>query len=679
VPTRPDDDATDDPRVAQFAQVAVMTPVWLDGRAVDLRFTHVTEDFAEWLEGENTTFGGNPIGALVSDVYPTSRASGTLDRLLQVATSGVPFAVSSPGTADGVRPGRRYYVQRADSGDLVLVSRPLAAADLAQERAEQDGPRWRRAFAEAPFGVAVSNPAGDVFEPSEQLCRMFERTPAEMVGHRFNDFAHPDDQSIRVDRALLRATGRYEMVKRFLRPDGTVLVARVVSCTIKENGEERLLSFFEDISDRMASQREMTRLATEDALTGLPNRPEFRRLLRVELSYGGSPALLFVDLDHFKVVNDSLGHDAGDQLLRQVAQKLAWSVGDRGVVGRLGGDEFVVLVREPHLALDVAHGVVRALSGSERLGSRDVTLGASVGLAYAGRSTDDDALLRDADTALYAAKRDGRARVRVFDEALRERALSRLEDEAALRRGLVAGEIIPHYQPIFDRHGRLHSVEALVRWYHPARGLLTPASFLEMAQETGLVVDIGREVLWHGAHQVRRWRTRLPHLRLSINIDAQHIMGGGLLEDLDRTLRETGLGYDALLLEITESALVAGDRVTETMQQLRALGCHIAVDDFGTGFSSLAYLRDFPVDVLKVDRSFVAGSNHPRGATLLNGICALGRSLGMMLVSEGVETEHERDNVVAAGTDLLQGYLLGLPGPAEGLDSLVEDAAFFLL
>ncbi|MCW2623119.1 MAG: hypothetical protein JWL64_2721 [Frankiales bacterium] len=661
-------------RLAGLTQIALLSPVWVGGSVVDLRLREARDGCLGFLVDElGAVAHEQPLGRLASELCGGKVHNGVLGRMLQVAENGSHFAVSTPATADGRRQGRRYYVQRSPAGDVMVVSRLLQRTDQLREQQEQDGPRWRRAFAEAPMGVCISSFSGTIIDPSNVLCSLLGRTRDELVGVSFRELAHPEDRHLEIDRATLEATGRFELTKRYLRGDGTVLWARAVIAAIEEGEELRLLSFIEDIGDAVQSQLELSRLATEDALTGLPNRPAFRRLMRAALAGPVHPALLFVDLDQFKIVNDSLGHDAGDQLLRQVARTLVRCVGPRGVVGRLGGDEFVVLVHDPVGAEAVAADVVDALTGTERLGTRDVTVGASVGLAYAGPGTRDDVLMRDADTALYAAKRAGRGQCIVFDRVLRAKALARLDDEAALRLGLLRGEVIAHYQPAFDGGGALQAVEALVRWQRPGAGLLEPAAFLAMAEETGLVVELGREVLRQGAAELARWRIRAPDLRLSVNVAPAHIMGGALLEDVERTLARYGLPYEALILELTESAIVAGGEVTRTMHLLRSRGCRIAVDDFGTGFSSLAYLRDFPVDILKVDRSFIAGSSESRGATLLQGICGLGRSLGLLVICEGIETEHEREIALGANSDLLQGYLLGAPVSAAAMTDLLDE------
>jgi EAL domain-containing protein (putative c-di-GMP-specific phosphodiesterase class I) len=311
------------------------------------------------------------------------------------------------------------------------------------------------------------------------------------------------------------------------------------------------------------------------------------------------------------------------------------------------------------------------MSRTTAVAGREVTLTASIGKAVARDGSDDGSLLRDADTALHAAKRAGGNRCVVFDDALRNRAVARLDVEAQLRRALDAGELVAHHQPITRIDGTWRGTEALVRWQHPQRGLLAPFSFLDVAEESGLVVPLGQQVLRAACADAARWRLLRPGFAVSVNIAARHLASGHVVDDVVAALDAARLPGDALTLEITETALLVDDEVVgAALQALRALGCHVALDDFGTGYSSLAHLRDFPVDVLKVDRSFVAAApSSAEAARLLRGICSLGRALGLTVVAEGVEDAAARAAAVAGGADLLQGYLFGRPAPAATIDA----------
>jgi len=655
----------------RLPRIAVLRAVRRAGEVVDLRVEALSD--GDWSDVVGATSGGAPLeGALVSDLVPAARADGRLAALCAVATTGEAVAMTRPGVAGAPTSGRRIFVQRAGDDRVLVAVRALDASDARREAEQQAGPRWVRAFAEAPLGIAVSSWEGVVLEANPALCALLGRNREQLVGHGFTEFSHPEDADRRVDRDLLARTGRAELRKRYLTGDGRTVWVRAVIAVLHEDGERRVLNIVEDIGEAQRAQRELARMASSDPLTGLPNRVELRRQLRRALRRwaGGeapAPALLYLDLDHFKIVNDSLGHDAGDRLLRRLADCFVDVIGGAGVVARLGGDEFVVLVHDSRGAEALSQALLDALGTSVRLAGRDVAVGMSIGLAVAEGTSDDEALLRDADTALYAAKRAGRRRWVRLDEALRTRALTRLDDEAALRAGLQAGQLVPHYQPITALDGTWESCEALVRWDHPQRGVLSPAAFLDVAEESGLVVELGQQVLRRALADLARWRRLRPHLTVAVNVAAQHLLSGHLVDDVVAALDAAALPASALTVEVTETALLVSDEVVSAaLRSLRAMGCRVALDDFGTGYSSLTHLRDFEVDVMKVDRSFVAAAPTSAEATrLLRAVCLLGRSLELTVVAEGVETPVVRSAAVAAGAHLLQGYLLGRPAPAE--------------
>jgi len=658
----------------RLPRVAVLRPVRCDGEVVDLCVEAVSDGGWDDVSSQAPT-GAQLVGRLVGDVLPQARSDGRLAALCAVAATGTPIALSRPALHGRPDTGRRVFVQRATGDRVVVAVRPLGEDDARREAELQAGPRWQRAFAEAPVGIAVASWDGVLLEVNPALCMLFGRPREDLVGRTFHELSHPDDDDRRLDRATLERTGRAELRKRFLTGDGRAVWVRSVVAVLHEDGERRLLNVVEDVGEAQRAQRELSRMASSDPLTGLPNRVELRRQVRRALrrSASGSapaPALLYLDLDHFKVINDSLGHDAGDRLLRRLAEVFGEAVGDAGVVARLGGDEFVVLVHDGAGAEALAEALLAALGESVRLAGRDVAVGMSIGVAVSEPASDDEGLLRDADTALYAAKRAGRRRWVRLDDALRARALARLDDEAALRFGLAAGELVPHYQPITAVDGTWESCEALVRWNHPQRGVLPPWAFLDVAEESGLVVDLGQQVLRRACADLAGWRRTHPLLTVAVNVAARHLLSGHLVDDVVQALDAAGLPASALTVEITETALLTSDDVVSaTLQCLRAMGCRIALDDFGTGYSSLTHLRDFQVDVLKVDRSFVAAAPTSAEATkLLRAVCQLGRGLDLTVVAEGVEDAEVRAAAVAAGAHLLQGYLLGRPAPAGEIE-----------
>jgi len=623
--------------------------------------------------------GDADAGALMSELLPETTRDGRLDAYCAVLTTGRPWRQVRPAVPGSGADDRRIVVERAGPG--LVVARWCSAASRDDQTVGRRGGdlRWQRAFSDAPVGVAVSTYDGRILEANRAFATLVGRSAEQLIGASFHAMAHPEDDHVRLDRSRLRRTGTAWMRKRYVHSSGGTLWLRVAASLVVEEGEQRLLAFFEDATAEHEAHSTLAHRAEHDALTGLPNRERLARLTVEALAAqhaGSCPgvALLYVDLDDFKTVNDSLGHDAGDQVLRTVATRLREAVGGAGTVARVGGDEFVVLTREPASARALGERLLRVLDQTVGIAGRTVRVGASIGIALtdaaegAAAGADPGTLLRDGDAALYAAKAAGRGRCEVFGPALRARALARLDGHAELLRALQEGQLEVHYQPIVSAHGhQLRGFEALVRWRHPQRGLLLPAAFLETAADAGLLVPLGRAVLTASCAQLARWHVRAPGLRLSVNVAAEQLAVGDLVTDVRAVLAETGVPAASLTIEITESTLVVSDQeVVQALARLRADGCEVALDDFGTGYSSLAYLRDLPVDAIKIDRSFVTGAGTPANdGALLAAVVALGRSLGLDVVVEGIETAAERDAAVTAGAELLQGFLFGRPLPAE--------------
>ena len=654
---------------------AVWRPVRAQDRVVDLVLTGVEGD-AERLLALPTE---GALGRTMAALFPDSPIDGRLAALCAVAATGQPFRLTRPSTLTS--PEVVLAAHRDPVGDVVVE----VALDAPPERAadsNRDAGRWQRLFELTPLGVAVLTLDGYVVEANAALLAMLDRRPDQVVGVRFHDFAHPSDTT-RLDRGLLLRTGHATMEKRYLRGDGRELWLRAAASLVVEGGEHRVLAICEDVTEARRAQAQLAHRAEHDPLTGLPNRELLRRRLASALALlraGGESGvgLLFLDLDRFKVINDSLGHAAGDRLLREVAARLRAGIGPRDLLARLGGDEFALVTPDSRGAVALGRRLVETLQAPFVLDGREVTVGASIGVAL--RSTahltaahaDEDALLREADTAMYAAKRAGEGPVVVFEDTLQRRAVARLEDEQGLRRALQRGELRVHYQPIRRLDDlSTEGFEALVRWQHPQRGLLAPGTFLPTAEEAGLVVPLGRHVLGAACTDLAaRRRTGAPG-RVSVNVSAQHLSTGTLRDDVEQALEVSGLEADALTLEITEQALVIShEKAAAVLGDLRERGCQVALDDFGTGYSSLAYLRHLPVDVLKIDRTFVAGASiSADDARLLSAITALGTSLGLRTVVEGIETPRELAAARAAGATHVQGYALGRPLPDLGVGS----------
>jgi diguanylate cyclase (GGDEF)-like protein len=441
---------------------------------------------------------------------------------------------------------------------------------------------------------------------------------------------------------------------------------------------------FNAMADAIAgSQRSLTRQANHDSLTGLANRAAFRARLEAALARperrSGTLAVLFVDLDDFKDVNDTLGHAAGDELLSVVAARLEATVRPGDLVARLGGDEFALLldgVPDPAVALAVAERTVTALAAPVEINGTWVHVGASVGLAMRHDDSDPESFMREADVAMYTAKGRGKNRVEQYDAVLDEAVVEHNELKADMAGAAGRGEFVLDYQPIVDlATGTFAGVEALVRWQHPTRGLLPPFAFIDLAEETGAIVGIGAWVLETAARQVQSWRRRygLAALWISVNVSVRQLDDPGFAALVGDVLQRTGLDPARLVLEVTESVLAdpAGG-AAGALETLRQLGVRVALDDFGAGYSSIGYLRQLPVDILKIDRSFVSGHGaRPRSVPILEGIIDLAHKLSLGLIAEGIEEPEQLDLLRRLGCPLGQGFLLARPASPEEVTALL--------
>jgi len=471
------------------------------------------------------------------------------------------------------------------------------------------------------------------------------------------------------------------------RKDGGIYPA-LVNISAVRDGTGRVSHYVgqsNDISQQKEFENRITYLAYRDSLTGLPNRALLRDRVDQGLAQAQreneSLALLFVDLDHFKTINDSLGHAVGDLLLGEVAVRLNVAIRDMDTVGRLGGDEFLIMLpgADAEAAAHVAQKLLDAVSRPFRIADRDLAVTPSIGIAmYPRDGTSFDDLLKTADTAMYKAKAEGRNLFRFFTPAMNQAVLQRLTLESSLRRAIEAGEFVLFYQPQYDiRSGALVGAEALIRWKEPTLGFVSPGQFIPVAEETGLIEPIGTWVLDEACRQVRAWQDaglRLP--RVSVNVSARQFSAKGMVDTVERVLARYALPGEALEVELTES-LLAGD-MEHTLGVLRALrgrNVHAAVDDFGTGYSSLSYLKRFPINRLKIDQSFVRDIEQDADdKAIATAVVTLGHSLGMAVIAEGVETATQLEILRQMGCDEVQGYHLGRPMPADAFTALLRAA-----
>jgi diguanylate cyclase (GGDEF)-like protein/PAS domain S-box-containing protein len=442
---------------------------------------------------------------------------------------------------------------------------------------------------------------------------------------------------------------------------------------------------FRDVTEHRRLQNELTHQAFHDPLTGLANQALFRdrvdhaatRLQR----HGGQIAVLFIDLDDFKTVNDSLGHSAGDALLEIVSDRLASCLRAGDTAARLGGDEFAVLMdtfSDTNDAIDVAERIITALQEPVALDAIRVSATASIGVAYGSAGAGADEMLRNADLAMYTAKAGGKNCCRVFAEEMHLAAVERLDLEAHLRGAAERGELMVHYQPIYElQSGRLTAMEALVRWQHPERGPLGPLSFIPFAEEAGLIDEIGQHVLVTACEEAARWIDAVASAApsVTVNVSPRQLLDSRFPDRVERLLGRSNLEPQRLVLEITEGALMKDPAAAASgLRRLSALGVRLAVDDFGTGYSSLAYLQQFPVDLLKIDGSFVSDILSRPGSLLVRAIVQIAHTLGLVPVAEGVESATQAEALAACGCDLAQGFHLGRPLDAVSTRALVVRA-----
>ena len=559
----------------------------------------------------------------------------------------------------------------------------------AEEALRQSERRFRRSFEDAAVGMALVGTDGRWLRVNRSLCEIVGYTREELLEKTFQDITHPEDleRDLEQVQRLLKGEKRsYQMEKRYLHKDGHVVwILLNVSLVHGEEGESLyFIAQVQDITERKRMENQLQRQALQDPLTGLPNRKLLedrlgQALERTRRREDRRVAVLFMDLDDFKVVNDSLGHEAGDLLLKVVAWRLGRCLRPEDSLSRFGGDEFVLLLPDvggPHEAVRVAERVTEELRRPLVLEGRDIFVSVSIGIALgdARRKSPED-LLRDADTAMYRAKDEGLG-YRVFAPAMYEGAMRRLDLENDLKRSAEAEEFIVHYQPIVDLGtGGAWGVEALVRWQHPKRGLLEPSEFMPVVEESGLIVPVGKRILRAACRQAKLWREdpRLPRLVMCVNVSAVQLRRSDLARTVEEALRDTGMEASHLSLDVTESTYIKVlEARTATLDRLKALGVRMSLDDFGTGYSSLSYLKSLPADAIKIDKSFVKGLGEDAEDTaIVRMIVELAHTLGMEVVAEGVESEEQSQLLREMGCDMAQGFHFAKPLPAEDVPGIL--------
>jgi diguanylate cyclase (GGDEF)-like protein/PAS domain S-box-containing protein len=581
-------------------------------------------------------------------------------------------------------------LSRLALGAVVLTVLVVARQLVVEREARRSDYRYRSLVQHSSDVITVVDRSWHIRYVSPAATRVFGHPLGSMLGLPVSDFLHPED--LARSRKLLTRLATVPALSakiacRVRRVDGGWChTETVVTNQLRVESIGGLVLNTRDVSERTALEERLTHQAYHDPLTGLANRVLFRQRVDQALQRAdrarSSVAVLFVDLDDFKRVNDSLGHAEGDRLLVVVSERLLNATRGCDTVARLGGDEFAILlenVRDVPDMLTVAERVTGAMRQPCPLSGREVLVGLSMGIARAGDDDGPDDLLRNADVAMYISKNQGKGRHQLFRPEMHEQAMERLELEADMRKTIGGPDFGLHFQPIVElRTGRIAGVEALARWTHPVRGQIPPSTFVPLAEDTGLIVPLGYWVLSEACRHAAGWQAEAPagapRLSVTVNLSGRQLHEDGLVDEVRAALAVSGLVPASLVLEVTESVMMQDTEVTlGRLHELKELGVQLAIDDFGTGYSSLAYLQRFPIDIMKIDRAFVNGVARSAGdLELVRSILSLADSLGLYTVAEGIEDDAQRAALLRLGCQLGQGYLFARPLVAAEVGPLLR-------
>ena len=618
------------------------------------------------------------VGKLLSEVLPAQGFEALLPRLRRIFDHGdVLDEVSQPRVGEP----RVFRVRRRPIFNNGVVTHVMSLFE--DVSAERERERFLRTLDKAvqtmQLGVTVTDVEGTILYTNPADARMHGWKADELIGQHASVFA-PSGQRRPLSPDQLQAMKSWRRESINTTRDGRLFPVQLLSDLVTDLNDHPvgLVTTCEDITERKRAAEQIESLAFRDTLTGLPNRRLFTDRLDLAVTHAQRQrqklAVIFADLDGFKVVNDSLGHAWGDELLRQVARRIEGCVRHGDTVARLGGDEFTLIlpgIEKTSDAEKIGAKLLEALRPPLKLGTHELFVTASAGLAvYPDHGEDVETLLKNADTAMYRAKEDGRDTLRVFVRDLSTPLVDRLAVESELRTALLEGQLLAHYQPIV-RAGtaEVQDVEAFVRWQHPTRGLLSPGAFLPMAETSGAIVPLGAFMLWTALAQLREWHDRgLTHLGVCVNVSGRQLQSG-LADEVNAALQAARLPPDRLVLDVAEADCMQKPQQTlVALRELKALGVRIALDDFGVGYSSLAHLRRLPIDALKIDRSFTCDITRDKdAAAIASAVIALARTFGFEVIAEGVETTEQRAFLETERCSSLQGDLFASARSAADL------------
>jgi diguanylate cyclase (GGDEF)-like protein/PAS domain S-box-containing protein len=665
---------------------------------VDFRFVYVNAHAEKFLNTPRAKLLNQNLCVL----FPAYRTSGLFDAYRKVEVSGEPFAdESTTSSADGSQAWLKQRVTKVARGLAISIT------DVTELRAGED--RYRSlsnfsnsVFENAPFSIIEADAGGIIRAMNAAAERLTGYKRADLVGiasitslhdptelsRRSEDLLLPDEPELTGFDLLTSKAAQGESDERewtYVRNDGATLPVHVAVNAVKDgNGNvSGFIAIASDITERKQLMTYLNHMASHDQLTGLPGRTLLRERIAEAIEkamlHGRKVAVFVIDLDHFKRMNDSLGHRAGDEIIVGMAERVRQSLRRSDTLGRLGGDEFVVVM--PHIATlaDVercAKRLVDRVSSTAVVGDMEVNMTASVGVCvYPDFAEDVDSLLERADAATYAAKGNGRNQFQLFSEAMLKESQERLSMDTALRHALVREELFLHYQPIVSlTTGRVIGMEALLRWHHPKLGVISPATFIPLAEETGLIIAIGEWALKRSCQQAKSLCDELGmDLSVSVNLSPRQFEQPNLLQVIDEALADSGLPPKNLQVELTENTLMINSASNlEKLQHIRQLGARVAIDDFGTGFCSFSYLLQYPVDRLKIDQSFVMKAvTEPNAATVVRTIVAMSHHLGIKVIAEGIETPEQLHFLLQRKCDEAQGYYFSRPVAAAGFVAAV--------